>query len=78
VVGKALVGKSRTLTIVGTDFTGNPGIKSNQTGATVKVRSKSANRIVVVITVRKGIRPGTHQFTITASGKNCRIGYITT
>ncbi len=77
VVGQAFVGKSRTLTIVGTNFTANPGVKSNQSGAVVRVRSKSSNRIVLLITVRKGVRPGTHQFTITASGKTCRIGYIT-
>jgi hypothetical protein len=77
VIGDALVGKSRTLTIVGRDFTANPGVTSNGPGAVVRVHSKSANRIVLSITVRTGIRPGTHLFTITASGKKCRIGYVT-
>jgi uncharacterized repeat protein (TIGR02543 family) len=77
VIGYAIVGKSRTLTIVGRDFTVNPGVTSNQSGAVVRVHSKSANRIVLSITVRKGIRPGTHLFTITASGKKCKIGYVT-
>ena len=77
VIGYAIVGKSRTLTIVGRDFTVNPGVTSNQSGAVLRVHSKSANRIVLSITVRKGIRRGTHLFTITASGKKCRIGYVT-
>lgn len=77
VIGYAIVGESRTLTIVGRDFTVNPGVTSNQSGAVVRVHSKSANRIVLSITIRKGIRPGTHLFTITASGKKCKIGYVT-
>jgi uncharacterized repeat protein (TIGR02543 family) len=77
VIGHAIVGETRTITITGRDFTTHPGVTSNESGATVRVRSKSANRIVLSITVRAGIRPGTHDFTITASGKRCRIGFVT-
>jgi hypothetical protein len=78
VVGTALVGRSRTLTIVGTNFTAAPSVTSNQVGAIVRVHARSANRIVVTVTVRLGVRPGAHLFTITTSaGKKCRIGYIT-
>jgi uncharacterized repeat protein (TIGR02543 family) len=78
VVGTALVGRTRTLTIVGSAFTATPSVTSNQAGAIVRVHARSANRIVVTVTVRLGVRPGAHLFTITTSaGKKCRIGYIT-
>jgi hypothetical protein len=78
VVGAALVGASRLLAIVGRDFSSGPGVTSNEPGAVVHVRSRSADRIVLSVTVRKGSRPGAHLFTITTSaGKKCRISYVT-
>ena len=78
VVGDAIVGESRTLTIVGRYFSASPGVTSNEPGATVRVKTKSAGRIVLTVTVRKGSHIGTHLFTITTSaGKECRIGYVT-
>jgi hypothetical protein len=78
VVGTALVGESRTLTIVGQNFTTSSKVTSNQAGAIVKVHSRSASRIVLTVTIRLGSHTGTHLFTITTSaGKKCRIGYNT-
>jgi hypothetical protein len=78
VVGDAVVGERRTLTIIGTYFSANPSVTSNGPGALVHVYTKSANRIVLSVAVSKSSRPGTHIFTITTSaGKRCRIGYIT-
>jgi hypothetical protein len=78
VVGDAFVGESRTLTIVGRDFSTKPSVTSNEAGAMVRVHSRSATRIVLIVTVRAGSLPGSHLFTITSSaGKKCRIGYVT-
>jgi len=78
VVGDAVVGERRTLTIVGSGFSANPSVTSNGPGAVVHVYTKSANRIVLSVAVSKSSRPGSHIFTITTSaGKKCRIAYVT-
>jgi hypothetical protein len=78
VVGDAVIGERRTLTIVGKDFSANPSVTSNGPGALVHVYTKSANRIVLSVAVSTSSRPGSHIFTITTSaGKRCRISYVT-
>jgi hypothetical protein len=78
VVGTAFVGGSRTITIEGRDFSAGPSVTSNESGATVRVHSRSATRIVLTVTVRAGSHVGVHLFTITTNtGKKCRIGYVT-
>jgi hypothetical protein len=78
VVGDAVIGERRTLTILGSGFSTNPTVTSNGPGALVHVYTKSANRIVLSVAVTKSSRPGTHIFTITTSGgKRCRISYVT-
>ena len=78
VIGDAVVGERRTLTIVGSDFSADPRVTSNGPGAVVHVYTKSANRIVLSVAVPKSGRSGTHLFTITTSaGKRCKIGYVT-
>ena len=77
VIGGVIVGGSRVLTIVGTNFFANSRVTSNQPGAVVHVLRASANRIVIWVSVRKGSSRGRHTFTITtASGKRCSISYI--
>jgi hypothetical protein len=78
VVGDAVVGERRTLTIVGTGFSANPRVRSNGPGALVHVYTKSPNRIVLSVAVSKSSLAGSHIFTITTSaGKRCRIVYVT-
>lgn len=78
VVGDAIVGERRTLTIIGTNFSANPSVTSNGPGALLHVYLKSANRIVLSVAVSKSSRPGSHIFTITTSaGKRCKITYVT-
>jgi hypothetical protein len=78
VVGDAIVGERRTLTIIGSNFSADPRVSSNGPGALVYVYFKSANRIVLSVSVNKSSHPGSHIFTITTSaGKRCRIGYVT-
>ena len=77
VVGTAFVGRTRTITIVGTGFTNGSRVTSNEVGATVRVRSVSATRIVITITLRRSLHAGRHTFTITSpSGKTCRVNYV--
>jgi hypothetical protein len=78
VVGDAIVGERRTLTILGSGFSANPRVTSNGPGALVHVYTKSAIRIVLSVAVSKSSRPGSHIFTITTSaGKRCKIAYVT-
>jgi hypothetical protein len=78
VVGSIVVGESRTVTIIGTGFATGSHVRSNESGAVVRVRSVSATRIVLKVSVRKGQRPARHTFTITAAKvSTCRIGYLT-
>jgi uncharacterized repeat protein (TIGR02543 family) len=77
VIGRVVMGGSRVVTIVGSGFSTNPRVTSNESGAIVHVLHASATRILLWVSVRKRSRPATHTFTITtASGKTCRIGYI--
>jgi hypothetical protein len=78
VVGDAIIGERRTLTILGSNFSANPSVTSNGPGALLHVYIKGASRIVLSVAVSKSSRPGSHVFTITTSaGKRCRIVYVT-
>jgi uncharacterized repeat protein (TIGR02543 family) len=78
VIGHAIAGKSRLVTIIGRNFSSSPRVTSNESDAIVRERTGTTTRIVLVVTVRKGSRPGSHQFTITTdTGKKCEIGYVT-
>ena len=78
-VGIVVVGTSRHVTIIGTGFAKGSHVRSTEKGAVVRVISVSANRIVLLVTVRKGQRPSRNVFIITAASttKACRIAYIT-
>jgi hypothetical protein len=78
VVGDAIIGERRTLTILGKNFSANPRVTSNAPGALLHVYLKGASRIVLSVAVSKSSRPGSHVFTITTSaGKRCKIAYVT-
>jgi len=78
-VGIVVVGTSRRVTIIGTGFAKGSHVRSTEKGAVVRVISVSANRIVLLVTVRKGQRPSRNVFIITAASttKACRIVYVT-
>jgi uncharacterized repeat protein (TIGR02543 family) len=77
VIGHAVAGKTLIVRIIGSNFSNSPRVTSNELGASVRKRSGTSTQIVLVITVRKGIRPGSHRFTITTdTGKQCEIGYV--
>jgi hypothetical protein len=78
IAGSVVVGKTRTVSIIGTGFSSGSHVRSNESGAVVRVLSVSATRIVLSVTVRKGQRPARHVFIITAASvATCRIAYVT-
>ena len=74
--GYARVGRTVTLTIVGTGFYGHVTVTSNEAGTTAVVTHESGKLLTVRVTVRAGSRTGEHTFTIRlANGKSCRVNY---
>jgi alpha-tubulin suppressor-like RCC1 family protein len=73
----ARVGRTVTLTIVGTGFYGKPTITSNEAGTRAVVTHDSGKLLTVRVTVRAGSRKGKHTFTIRqANGRSCRVYYL--
>jgi ABC-type cobalt transport system substrate-binding protein len=73
----ARIGRTVTLTIVGTGFYGKPTITSNEAGTRAVVTHDSGKLLTVRVTVRAGSPKGKHTFTIRlANGKSCRIYYL--
>ena len=73
----ARVGRTVTMTIVGTGFYGKPTITSNEAGTRAVVTHDSGKLLTVRVTVRAGSPKGKHTFTIRlANGKSCRIYYL--
>jgi hypothetical protein len=73
----ALVGRTVTLFIIGTGFSGSPTITSNEAGTKAIVSHDSGELLTVQVTVRAGSRKGMHIFTIRlANGKSCRVNYL--
>ena len=74
--GYARVGRTVTLTIVGTGFYGHVTVTSNEAGTRAVVTHESGKLLTVRVTVRAGSRKGEHTFTIRlANGKSCRVNY---
>ena len=73
----ARVGRTVTMTIVGTGFYGKPTITSNEAGTRAVVTHDSGKLLTVRVTVRAGSRKGKHTFTIRqANGRSCRVYYL--
>jgi hypothetical protein len=77
VVGGAWTGRTRTVTIIGSGFVGQPKIVSNTGRHTVaRVTHDTGTRLTVRVTVRSGTPAGIHTFRITLSnGKSVNVHY---
>jgi len=74
--GSAVTGKTVTITISGSGFTGAPKITSSAAGTTAKVSHDTGKLLTVRISTKAG--KGEHVLTIrNADGKSCKINYAT-
>jgi major membrane immunogen (membrane-anchored lipoprotein) len=75
IIGYAVAGRTRTLTIHGTGFYGDPRVTSHL-GTTAVVTRDTGQALVVRVTVRSRSRNGVFTFTIVlADGESCQIRY---
>ena len=74
--GYAVAGTTRTLTIIGTGFHGQPSVRSDVAGTRVGVKHDTGSALVIIVTVRAGSPRGTHHFTVTQGSVSRRVGYI--
>jgi hypothetical protein len=78
VKGKAVIGKTVTLTITGSNFEGKPVIKSSNRGTRIKVTRDTGRSLTVRVTAARTARKGIGTLTITDSnGKTTKIKYVT-
>jgi hypothetical protein len=78
VKGTALIGKTVTLTITGTDFHGKPAITSSNRGTRVAVRGDSGTLLTIRVTASLKAHKGVGTFTINeANGDSVKIKYVT-
>jgi hypothetical protein len=77
VAGDAWTGQTRTITIIGSGFFGQPRIVSSVGRRTIaRVIRDTGTRLTVRVTVRPGTPRGVHTFRITLSnGKACNVHY---
>ena len=76
VIGRAAAGRTVTLRILGSGFTGRPTVRSHA-GTTAVVTRDAGTSLTVRVTVRPRSRRGTFIFTITlANRKSCRVRYL--
>jgi hypothetical protein len=75
VSGKAVVGETVNLVIIGTGFHGQPRITSNAPGTKAVVSRDTGTRLVVRVTTSAAAHPGEHTFTLTQSGKSVKVNY---
>jgi uncharacterized repeat protein (TIGR02543 family) len=74
--GVILPGQRRSITIIGTGFSGQPKITGTTKGIKVSVSKDTGSRLSVWVTVPKGTHAGHGTFTIRLSnGKICKITY---
>ena len=76
VVGTALVGGTKNLTVTGVGFYGRPKITSNEVGAKFGLLHDRGSSLVIRVTVRAGSKPGLYTLTIRlADGKFVKVKY---
>ena len=74
--GFVVPGKTSTITIVGSNFSGRPKITSHA-GTTVVVARDTGKLLTVKVTVKAGSRNGTYTFTLKfGNGKSCKVKYV--
>ena len=75
--GFVWVGRTVTVTIVGTGFYAQPRITSNEVGTRAVVSHDNGRRLVVRVRLLAGAARGWHTFTITlANGHSCKVNYL--
>jgi ribosomal protein S27E len=75
--GFVWVGRTVTVTIVGTGFYAQPRITSNEVGTRAVVSHDDGRRLVVRVRLLAGAARGWHTFTITlANGHSCKVNYL--
>ena len=76
VAGAVTVGRTSTVTIVGSGFSGRPRIISNVAGVTARVTRDTGKTLTIIVTVRAGVKTGVHTFTvILANGKRTSVKF---
>lgn len=76
--GTAVIGKTVTLTIAGTAFSGKPKITSTNRGTRVAVIRDTGTLLTVRVTATAAAHKGSGTFTITeANGDSCTVKYVT-
>ena len=76
VAGKVTVGRTSTVTIVGSGFSGRPRIICNVAGVTARVTGDTGRTLRVIVTVRAGVKRGVHTFTvILANSKRASVKF---
>jgi len=76
VVGAVFVGRTRTVTFVGSGFYGDPRVLSNVGGVVARVMRDTGVHLVVRVSVRPGVHVGIHGFTvILGNGKRAAVRY---
>jgi len=76
VAGTVTVGRTSTITIVGSGFSGRPRIICNVAGVTARVTGDTGRTLRVIVTVRAGVKRGVHTFTvILANGKRTSVKF---
>ncbi len=76
VIGRALAGRTRVLTVTGSGFFGRPRVTSHP-GTRVIVARDTGRLLVLHVSVRRGSRNGVFVFTlIFKNGQRCRVRYL--
>jgi hypothetical protein len=74
--GFVVPGRTSTIIIVGSNFSGRPKITSHA-GTTVVVARDTGKLLTVKVTVKAGSRNGTYTFTLKfGNGKSCKVKYV--
>jgi hypothetical protein len=76
VVGFVVAGKTSTIRIIGTAFSGRPKVTSHA-GTTAIVTKDTGTSLTVKVTVKAGTKNGTYTFTVKlANGKTSKVKYV--
>ena len=76
VAGSIFAGRTQTVTLIGSGFTGRPRIIANVAGFSAKVTQDTGRTLRVVVTVSAAAKTGVHSMTvILANGKRTSVKF---
>ncbi len=76
VIGRAIAGRTRILTVTGSGFYGRPRVTSHP-GTRALVAHDTGSLLVLHVSVRRGSRNGVFVFTLVfKNGQRCRVRYV--